>query len=31
MSKLRTNGWIGGKPNYGFEIVNGRLKENKEQ
>ena len=20
MSKLRTNGWIGGKPNYGFEI-----------
>jgi len=25
ISKLKINGWIGGKPNYGFEIVNGRL------
>ena len=25
ISKLKINGWIGGKPNYGFEIINGRL------
>ena len=25
ISKLKINGWIGGKPNYGFKIVNGRL------
>ncbi len=25
ISKLKINGWIGGKPNYGFQIVHGRL------
>ena len=30
MSKLKTNGWIGGKPNFGFKIVNGKLVEDTE-